>query len=122
MNERYPDIEIYLKDPAPEAVLSWLEENFGGVTSEQRGNNTHFHLGNTEALLVPNAVKGRYASLWFKTNTTPWHDDEACARSAHATMGVEVRCSLSAADPDDDGPGEWLRLTGDGESQVRWQT
>ena len=41
---------------------------------------------------LPKAV-GKWHSLFLESDSTPWDDDLACARAAHAALGVEICCA-----------------------------
>lgn len=120
------DIEIYLKDPDPGAVQTWLEGQFERVQL-RAGNNGKAHTGHAElngrtvpVKLFLRAV-GAYASLVFDGPASPWEDDLSCARSAHQALGVEVRCAAAAWQEGDEVQDElWWSLTDKGEHQIQW--
>lgn len=119
----FPDIEIYLKRPDMPALLAWLEATIGPVEAITQGDTSTVTLGadGTEPLtciIVSNAVKGGYTSVWFKSNQTPWATDRDCALAAWAALQIEVRCSNGGWDGlDEQG---WRRFTHDGETVVNW--
>ena len=67
-NHAFPDIEIYIKRPELEQLEAWLKATVGPIKIETRGSSSQVTLGNGEScLIVANAVKGGYTSVWFKT-------------------------------------------------------
>ncbi|RMS45922.1 hypothetical protein ALP65_00396 [Pseudomonas aeruginosa] len=92
---RQPDIEIYLKDAEHAAVAAWLEQALGpcgpwqehGQTLKCTARGEH---GAVRVTWLPKAV-GKWHSLFLESDSTPWDDDLACARAAHAALGVEIR-------------------------------
>lgn len=94
---RQPDIEIYLKDAEHAAVAAWLEQALGpcgpwqehGQTLKCTARGEH---GAVRVTWLPKAV-GKWHSLFLESDSTPWDDDLACARAAHAALGVEIRCA-----------------------------
>ena len=119
----FPDIEIYLKRPNLPALLAWLEAAIGPVEASTQGDTSTVTLGAggpepLTCIIVSNAVKGGYTSVWFKTNQTPWATDRDCALAAWAALQIEVRCSNGGWDGlDEQG---WRRFTHDGETVVNW--
>lgn len=121
MSDAFPDIEIYIKRPELQDVIAWLERRFGSVRQETRGEALVCQLGSDsiECVIVTNAVKGGYMSIWFKSPDTPWSSDRDCALEALSEFGLEVRCSSGSWDEGDDNGG-WLRITPNGETNVNW--
>ncbi|QCF26449.1 hypothetical protein [Hydrocarboniclastica marina] len=120
------DIEIYLKDPDPAAVQDWLERHFDRVQLSVSGNGKA-HTGHAELKGRSVPVKlflkavGQYASLLFDGPDTPWDDDLSCARDAHSSLGVEVRCAADAWHEGEDMHDElWWSLSEKGERQIQW--
>lgn len=119
---RYPDIEIYIRQPELADVIDWLDHRIGVEDRQTQGNTTTCRLaGGIDCVLVDNAVTGGFLSVWFKSGDTPWATDEACAREVFSTLGLEVRCSRGSWDEGSDGeePG-WLCISQAGESVIRW--
>lgn len=121
------DIEIYIRDPDPTAIKGWLGNRFDEVkltpfpsgkgytgAAEKNGHSI-------PVKLFLNAA-GKYASLLFESDETPWADDLSCAREAWQALGKETRCATGEwqenAEEEDD---LWWRINEDGETQVRWQ-
>ena len=117
MSDSFPDIEIYIKDVTENIILDWLQNHFDVVPGKRtvtltRGSET------TECLIVLNAAKGGYTSVWFKSNHTSWETDLDCARDAHKFMEKEVRCSSGSWSSEEGG---WLKINKQGESKVAWE-
>lgn len=125
MTMDYPDIEIYVKRPAPERISEWLDARFGIASASARGEAMVFRLGadQIECVVVENAVKGGYASIWFRSDSTPWQSDQDCARDAFDFFDAEVRCSAAPWEGQDAeaDTGGWIRFTDKGESRVNWR-
>ena len=118
-NHAFPDIQIYIKRPELEQLEAWLKATVGPIKIETRGSSSQVTLGNGEScLIVANAVKGGYTSVWFKTNQTPWPTDRDCALAAWQALGLETRCSNGGWDGNDEQG--WRRFTEAGETVVNW--
>ena len=126
MTKPLPDIEIYLKRATPADIIDWLKQNFQIIQSSDRGEGCKLTLdykgSSTDCIIVEQAAKGGYVSVWFKTNETPWRTDEECAREAFEALGVETRCSIGGWEADSDESGGWYRFTDTGRSVVNWLT
>lgn len=126
MTDRFPDLELYILNAEPEAVLSWLQQDIAKLevikatdkiiqwrTQGTEGESMEIHL-------IYKAEKN-FASLWFKQNKTPWDNDLSAARRAFEVMGQEVRCSDSAWEEEstsDDGG--WIKINHNGEKPFVW--
>ena len=123
MSNAYPDIEIDVKRPDEGAIRAWLDRRFGITGESKRGSALIYRLGDSgmECVVVDNAVKGGYTSVWFRSNQTPWEDDHACAVEAFSEFGLEVRCSASPWADGDAEEGGWIRMPDKGESRVNWR-
>jgi hypothetical protein len=113
-DDDFPDIEIYIKRPSLDALVS-----VGLVSHLTRGTTTEvLLLDQTSCIIVENAVKGGYTSVWFKSNQTPWATDRDCALAAWSHFQIETRCSSGGWNGlDEQG---WLRFTEAGETVVNW--
>ena len=128
----FPDVEIYIKDPDLEKILHWLGHAFdvvavnGGANDKNAKKMTMTATTGEEqvqCVFLRNAVKGNFASLWFKSAATPWANDHDCAASAYQSLQTEIRCSTGAwqsTDSEDDE--SWLCFNADGEFTVSWKT
>lgn len=120
MTERFPDIEIYLMKPDAAAVQAWLQQALAAplqMVSEQ-----HWRCADMDIFFNPQAEKN-FASLWFKQNHTPWGTDLDCARSAHAALGLEIRCSDSGWQEEEaeEHGGGWIKLIRGEEKPLDWR-
>ncbi|MBW6390464.1 MAG: hypothetical protein LPK08_08485 [Halomonas sp.] len=121
---RYPDIEIYLRQPQPGAIDAWLGETLDAAPLRGAGRGKWQTRGHHEGhevpvLLVEKAADG-FASLWFDSSHTPWLRDCDCARDAAARLGCEVRCSLGGWQPGDDPDRFWQVLPDGSENAIDW--
>ena len=118
-DDGFPDIEIYIKRPSLDALVAWIEVSVGLVSHVTRGTTTEvLLLDQTSCIIVENAVKGGYTSVWFKSNQTPWATDRDCALAAWSHFQIETRCSSGGWNGlDEQG---WLRFTEAGETVVNW--
>ena len=117
MSEAFPDIEIYIKDVAENALLEWLRSHFDIESGKQTITLTR-GTEKTACLIVPDAAKGGYTSVWFKSNHTPWPTDIDCARDAHKFLNKEARCSTGSWENEEGG---WLKINQQGETKVVWE-
>ena len=118
------DLEIYLLKPDVTALQKWLESSLGTLESNgtQLGDSIQWIHKDTQMLIVytPKA-DGNFGCLWFKTNETHWKTDLECARSAHKTLSIEVRCAGTQwnEQASDDQPG-WIKLLRGEEKPFHW--
>lgn len=115
----FPDIEIYIKRPNLDALIAWIEISIGPSSHSTRGTTTQIAFPDkTSCIIVENAVKGGYTSVWFKSSRTPWATDRDCALAAWLHFQIETRCSSGGWNGlDEQG---WLRFTDAGEAIVNW--
>jgi hypothetical protein len=121
---RQPDIEIYLKDVNQQAVTDWLTQALGPCSPwQQRGQTYKCRAGDIPVTWIPKAV-GKWHSLLLESDATPWDDDMACARAAHASLGVQVRCALGSWQEEEsvEEADRWMKVDADGESEIVWHT
>lgn len=123
---RQPDIEIYLKDSDIDhkAITAWLGSALGACSPwVQKGQTWKCQAGAIPVTWVPNAV-GKWNSLFFESAATPWDDDLACARTAHAALGIEVRCAPGGwvEEEGEANADRWMRVSADGEQEIVWRT
>jgi hypothetical protein len=121
---RQPDIEIYLKDADQAAVTAWLEEALGPCSPwRQKGQTYKCEAGAIPITWLPKAV-GKWHSLLLESDETPWEDDLACARAAHAALGVEVRCAPGGwqEDEGEDQADRWIKVSAEGVEEIIWRT
>lgn len=125
---RQPDIEIYLKDAEHAAVAAWLEQALGpcgpwqehGQTLKCTARGEH---GAVRVTWLPKAV-GKWHSLFLESDSTPWDDDLACARAAHAALGVEIRCAPGGWEENqgEEDADRWLRVDAGGVEEITRRT
>ncbi|GIZ11325.1 hypothetical protein [Pseudomonas sp. NCCP-436] len=121
---RQPDIEIYLKDVERDAVTAWLEKALGPCDNwRQQGQTFKCSAGTIPVTWLPGAV-GKWHSLYLESDSTPWTDDLACARDAHAALGVQVRCAPGSwvEDEDEEQADRWIKVDSEGVSEILWRT
>ncbi len=121
-----PDIEIYLKDADVnhKAITAWLTDALGPCTAwAQKGQVWKCRAGDIPVTWVPMAV-GKWNSLFLESDRTPWADDLACARAAHAALGVEVRCAPGGwlEEEGEEDADRWIRVSAEGEQEITWRT
>lgn len=121
---RQPDIEIYLKDVDLDAVSQWLSSTLGACSEwQKKGQTFKCHAGNVPVTWLPNAV-GKWHSLYFESDATPWADDLQCARAAHAALSVQIRCAPGSwvEDEADEQADQWIKIDEHGETEITWRT
>lgn len=122
---RQPDIEIYLKEDFLDELTTWLEQQVGRVELGPWSGNTRrgtLHGEPAVPLMIVRKAAGKWASIWFESDRTPWETDLDCARAVASGIDHEVRCSIGGweeeqgeADAD-----RWLKVTGAGEEEFIW--
>jgi len=128
---QFPDVEIYIKDSPLEDILLWLQCIFDEVMPDAKATqgsrlqtlSLTYNEKTIPCVIYPDAVKGKFTSLWFKSGDTPWQTDRDCALAAFDYLHTEIRCSSSSwtTEDDDEVNDRWLRLNHEGESIVRWK-
>ena len=126
MTDRFPDLEIYLMKAEADVVFNWLSSEIPSLQNlGKKGDGDHWQaqteLGLMDVYFNPNAEKN-FASLWFKQNHTPWKTDLACARSAHKTLNIEIRCSDSGwSESEEETEQGWIKLIRGEEKAFFWK-
>lgn len=120
------DIEIYIESMDLDGLVSWLATQLGSFQvrgKSKKGCKFGFvHQGNAaEGMVVLNAGRTGFTSVWLNTRVTPWADDVAFGRAAFAALGATVRCNESAWSKGDD-PDRWLQIDSKGEQVIQWIT
>ncbi len=72
-------------------------------------------------MVVLNAGRTGFTSIWIDSKDTPWANDVEMGRAAFAALNTEVRCVESAWTSGDD-PDQWLQINADGEQIIQWVT
>ena len=126
-DNRYPDIEIYVRAVSLETIEAWLNTIFNEVQlihdKKQSGSSHQYTLRYQEQsillLVIENAIDD-FISLWFQSSITPWADDITCAREAYAFFDQEVRCSTGSWQEDNDDQDQWFFINEDGDGVLCW--
>ena len=120
------DLEIYLQCNDVDAMTSWLADNLSGFeVIRQSKKGCKFvcqHNGNkSDGMVVLNAGRTGFTSVWINSRHTPWENDIAMGRSAFNALHCVVRCVESAWSKGDD-PDQWLEISDQGEHIIQWVT
>lgn len=120
------DLEIYIECNDLDALVNWLKGSMTGFEEVRRSKRgCKFRCGSEKAsqngMIVLNAGRTGYSSVWIDGKDTPWQDDIAMGRSAFTTLNATVRCVESAWSKGDD-PDQWLQISKDGEQIIQWIT
>lgn len=122
---RQPDIEIYLKEDFLDELNGWLEQHVGSIelgswTNTMRRGTLH---GETAIpLMIVRKAAGKWASIWFESEHTPWATDLDCARAVAAGINREVRCSIGGWQEEhgEANADSWMKVTAEGEEEFVW--
>ncbi|MEH6386903.1 MULTISPECIES: hypothetical protein [Pseudomonas] len=123
---RQPDVEIYLREDHLDALTSWLEQTFEGLELKAwNGLTRHGTLrldGQAIPLMIVRKAAGKWASVWFDSDATPWDTDLDCARAIQAATGHEVRCSVGgwSEEQGDADADRWMKVNEEGETEFIW--
>ena len=122
---RQPDIEIYLKEDFLDELTGWLQQH-GGTLDLGPWTGT-LRRGTLQSqtripLMIVRKAAGKWASICFESDATPWSTDLDCARAVATGLNREVRCSIGGweeeqgeADADN-----WKKVTAVGEEEFIW--
>ena len=130
-----PDIEIYVKNVDYQQIQEWLIKEFDSVDvpglthqAAAKGRPASGSLvlaGNTIPVMIMQSAAGNaFTSIWFKSNRTPWPDDEACARSFLDFFDTEVRYAASSwqeEEEEDEESENWWLLTRQEKRLIHWE-
>lgn len=119
--ERYPDIEIYAKDIEFKQVEDWLNQHFDVVERKNlvtKKSEARLELiaDGSNIMIFGNAI-GKYTSIWFTKNNSPWNTDLDCAHEAAKAFDTQVRCSNSGWEEGQGPESQWWRVV-DGEEDM----
>lgn len=122
---RQPDIEIYLKEDFLDELNGWLEQHVGRVElgpwagTMRRGT---LHGETAIPLMIVRKAAGKWASIWFESEDTPWATDLDCARAVAAGINREVRCSIGGWEEEhgEANADSWMKVTAEGEEEFVW--
>ena len=122
---RQPDIEIYLKEDFLDELNSWLEQHVGrGELGPWAGTMRRGTLHGETAipLMIVRKAAGKWASIWFESEDTPWATDLDCARAVAAGINREVRCSIGGWEEEhgEANADSWMKVTAEGEEEFVW--
>lgn len=118
---RYPDIEIYVKDVTFKQIEDWLKLHFKDVErkhieTKKSEARSHWLVDGSEVIGFGNAI-GKYSSIWFKQNNSPWDTDLDCAHIACKELASQIRCSNSSWEEGQGPESQWWRVV-DGEEDM----
>jgi hypothetical protein len=115
------DIEIYIKNIPASSVEQWLQAMGWHTKASILNRTTTKIIANTDAktLTILAVSSGKFTSVWFQSDQTPWANDLECARQAWQHFGKEIRASQGGwlEDNKDD---RWWQLNEAGETLVDW--
>lgn len=122
---RQPDIEIYLKEDCLDELTGWLQQHVGAVELGPWAGNTRrgvLRADTAIALMIVRRAAGKWASVWFDSDRTPWATDLDCARSVAGGINREVRCSIGGWEEQqgETNADSWMKVTADGEEEFIW--
>jgi hypothetical protein len=115
------DIEIYIKNIGAPAAEQWLQA-MGWQTEALILNRTTTKIVvNTgdKSFTVLAVSSGKFTSVWFQSDQTPWASDLECARQAWQHFGKEVRSSQGGWQ-EDNKDDRWWQLDDSGETLIDW--
>lgn len=124
--ERHPDIEVYVKNSSPRALINWLTEISEDLSVvKSRGASHEFSCtlsGVSIPVLIEERVVGKpWLSIWFNSAQTPWQVDLDCAKAITEALNVQTRCIVDGWREGDE-PDEWWRVTSEGAEKIIWKT
>ncbi|SDR80185.1 hypothetical protein SAMN05216198_0458 [Halopseudomonas litoralis] len=122
---RQPDIEIYLKEDFLDELIGWLEQHVGRVELGSWANTMRrgtLHGETAIPLMIVRKAAGKWASIWFESEHTPWATDVDCARAVAAGINREVRCSIGGWQEEhgEANADSWMKVTAEGEEEFVW--
>lgn len=120
------DLEIYTDCKDLDAMENWLAGNFDAfdvTRKSKKGCKFNCQLSDkkSEGMIVLNAGRTGFTSIWINSRHTPWQNDIEMGRSGFAALQSTVRCVESAWSKGDD-PDQWLEINAQGEQIIQWVT
>jgi hypothetical protein len=120
------DLEIYIGCTDVDAITQWLQTTLPCFElTRQSKKGCKFRCGqNTltnNGMVVLNAGRTGFTSVWIDSKDTPWNNDVAMGRAAFEALQSPVRCVESAWSKGDD-PDQWLEISAQGENIIQWVT
>lgn len=127
-----PDIEIYVKQADMTVISKWLSIHFTKLELPSHATQI-FDKGNSikakvytgdaysDLVITPQAAGKAFCSIWIKDNISPWDDDKSCARSFLKEADLEIRCSATGwQEEEEEQSPQWLLLTRTEEKLINW--
>jgi hypothetical protein len=115
------DIEIYVKNTSAASAEKWLQAMGWNTDAAIINRTTTKVIVNTDDNTFPVFVvsSGKFISIWFQSEQTPWGNDLDCAKQAWQHFGKEIRASQGGwvEDKKDD---RWWKIDGEGETLIDW--
>ena len=128
-----PDIEIYIKSPNADQIITWLSQQFNEIKIDlddsklKKSQTIHGEVlkeglaGCIELSITPHAAEPAFTSIWFKSAGTGWQNDEECSVSFVEMFENEVRCSNSGwTEGEDNMNEEWISFKGGKRKRISW--
>ena len=119
-----PDIEIYLKDDFLNELTDWLQQ-LGPVDLGPWSGNLRrgtLQCQTRIPLIIVRKAAGKWASICFESDATPWATDLDCARAVAAGINREVRCSVGGwvEEQGEANADNWMKVSAAGEEEFVW--
>lgn len=123
---RHPDIEIYVKNRSFDSITNWLQSHADQLDIISSKGNIHelsLRFGeHTVPVMIHEKVAGKaWASVWLKSDKSPWAQDLDCAHAASAEMDTQVR-SIASGWHDGDDPDEYWKVENAEAEKIQWRT
>lgn len=124
--ERHPDIEVYVKNSSPKALIDWLDTISDSMSEPVTRGLSHeiictFHGEDVPVLIEERVVGKAWISIWFNSDKTPWNVDLDCAKAISTALNTQARCIVNGWQEGDE-PDEWWRVTIEGVEKIIWNT
>lgn len=115
------DIEIYVKNTSTATVEKWLQSLGWQIELSVVNRNTNKIAAeaNGKSFDVFAVTSGKFISVWFQSDQTPWANDLECAKQAWQYFGKEVRASQGGWQ-EDNKDDRWWKLDDSGETLIDW--
>ena len=124
--DRFPDLEIYIKDTKPEQIVEWLEKELGPLSETAGKQNNervkNLSLDSMNLLIIHKNGGARFTSVLLEPNESSWNTDQDFARAAFAHFNKETRASIGAWSNDDAIVDTYWRISKHGEGEFEWET
>lgn len=128
MKNSFPDLELYILKPTYDEIEDWLTHHFSSQMVSRSDENSQrccWEISIAQQVMqvqLTLAVEKQFASLWFKTNHTPWPTDLEAAKALYHQLAKEVRCSDSGWQDGEEETGSsgWIKINQRGEQTFQW--